>query len=137
MRYILLSFLIALTQTSWAHSREEKNGSTPPRNIEQLAKTITELEEAIKKEPVNAELHIRLGFTYTKLDKADEAQQAFENAARLDPKKAIVHYMLGLIYEKKGMRDNAIASWKACLENTGERHMRETALKHLHNLTNQ
>ena len=92
------------------------------------------LEQALILQPVNVELHIKLGFTYTRLGKADEAQRSFETAARLDPKKAIAHYMLGLIYEKKGLKAKAIASWQSCLDTAADPHMRETAIKHLNTL---
>jgi tetratricopeptide (TPR) repeat protein len=80
------------------------------------------------------ELHVKLGFTYTRLGRADAAQRAFENAVRLDPRRAIAHYMLGLIYEKKGLKDKAIAAWKACLETAAEQKLKDTAVKHLNNL---
>jgi len=83
------------------------------------------------------ELYIRLGFTYARLKEADEALQAFENVVRLDHKKTIAYYMLGLIYEKQGLKDKAIAAWKACLDNASEPRMRETARKHLHHLAIQ
>jgi len=132
MRYILLAAFIAAAAPGMAQ--------TGPRDIrvqsiEELTKTAAELEEAIKQQPANAELYIKLGFTYTRLERADDAQRAFENAARLAPGKAITHYMLGLIYEKKGLKDKAISAWTACLQTAVEPQMRETARKHLHHLS--
>ncbi len=135
MRYLLFSLLFAgaaqaVAQTAPAGAEKDIRLQTPA----ELARTATELEQALILRPENVELHIKLGFTYTRLGKADEAQRAFETAARLDPKKAIAHYMLGLIYEKKGLKARAIAAWQACLDTAADQHMRETAIKHLNTL---
>lgn len=135
MRYFLFSaFLISAAAGLTMAQTDGNHGNAQPKSAEELRRSAIELEAAVKQQPGNAELHIRLGFTYTKLEKADEARQAFETAARLDPAKAIAHYMLGLIYEKQGLKDKAIASWKRCLETADEQHMRSTAQKHLHHL---
>jgi tetratricopeptide (TPR) repeat protein len=106
-----------------------------PEMKEQLKKDAAALQDQIKASPSDPELYVKLGFTYARLDQADDAQQAFENAVRLDPKKAVAHYMLGLIYEKKGMKDSALAAWKACLENTQDPRIRDTAARHIHHLS--
>ena len=128
MKYLLLAVLLA------APAAPGRWDSAKHLSVEELTKNAAALEEAVKQAPADIELYIRLGFTYTKLEKADDAQKAFENAVRLDPKRAVAHYMLGLIYEKKGLKEKAIAAWKACLENATEPHGRETAIKHLHHL---
>lgn len=135
MRYLLFFLLFAGAaqagaQTATAGADKDIRLQTPA----ELARTATELEQALILQPANVELHIKLGFTYTRLGKADEAQRSFETVARLDPKKAIAHYMLGLIYEKKGLKAKAIASWQACLDTAADPHMRETAIKHLNTL---
>lgn len=134
MKYLLISLFFAGAVPAMAQT------AGPDKDIRlqtpaELVATAARLEQAAITQPDNVELHIKLGFTYTRLGRADDAQRSFENAVRLDPKRAIAHYMLGLIYEKKGLKDKAIAAWKACLENAVEPHIRETALKHLTNLT--
>ena len=136
MRYLLISLFIAgaapaMAQTAPAGAEKDIRLQTPA----ELTMTAAGLEQALLTQPDSVELHVKLGFTYTRLGKADEAQRSFESAARLDPKKAIAHYMLGLIYEKKGLKDRAIASWKACLETAAEQHLRDTAIKHLNHLS--
>lgn len=135
MRHFLFSLFLAgavpaAAQTAPAGADKDIRLQTPA----ELARTATELEQAVIMQPENVELHLKLGFTYTRLGKADEAQRSFETAVRLDPKKAIAHYMLGLIYEKKGLKPRAIAAWQACLDNTADPRMRETAVKHLNTL---
>lgn len=135
MKYLLLSLFLSCTAQAWAQ--------TPPAAADkdirlqtpaELATTAAALEQTLLQQPNNVDLHVKLGFTYTRLGRADDAQRAFENAVRLDPSKAIAHYMLGLVYEKKGLKDKAIAAWKACLATAAEQRLRDTAVKHLNNL---
>lgn len=104
---------------------------------EQLKKDAAATEARLKTPPADPELYMKLGFIYTRLEQADDAQRAFEGAVSLDPKKAGAHYMLGLIYEKKGLREKALAAWKACLDNTQDPRMRDTAARHIHHLSHQ
>jgi len=134
MKYLLLAFLITFAVMPVARGRAADWKSLPPKSAAELVKDAAELEAAVQREPDNIELYIRLGFTYAKLEKADDAQRAFENAVRLNPKRPIAQYMLGLIYEKKGETQKAITAWQACLENAVEERLRETARKHLHYL---
>ncbi len=106
-----------------------------PETIAQLNKDAESLQQQIKASPKDAELRVKLGFTYMRLRRHDDAQRCFEEAVQLDPKKAVAHYMLGMIYEKKGMKDKALASWKACLENTQDPAMKDTASRHIHHLS--
>ncbi|MDD2805873.1 MAG: tetratricopeptide repeat protein [Elusimicrobiales bacterium] len=136
MRKILTVLLFASALPAAAqvpqHTGPEKNITA--QTLAELTQTAADLERQLLQLPENTDLHIKLGFTYTRLGRADDALRAFESAVRLDPKRAIAHYMLGLIYEKKGLRDKAITSWKACLDNTGDPNLRNTAVKHLNNL---
>ena len=133
MKRLLLVFLFLISTAALTARTRSGEGRTP----EELRKQAAGLEADARNNPADIELHIRLGFIYTKLERVDDAQRAFENAARLDPKRAIAHYMLGLIYEKKGMTARAIASWQACLDNAGGGRLGETARKHLHHLKGQ
>lgn len=136
MRYLLILLLTTfavpvMAQTPPPAADKDIRLQTP----EELTRTAAALEEAVRLKPADVDLQVKLGFIYTRLGKADEAQRAFESAAAQDPKKAIAHYMLGLIYEKKGLKDKALAAWQACLASAAEPRLRETALKHLNNLT--
>lgn len=131
MRYLLISLFLAGAAAAAAQGVDK---DIRLQTQAELNRTAADLEQALITQPANVEYHIKLGFTYTRLGKADDAQRSFETAARLDPGKAIAHYMLGLIYEKKGLKDQAIAAWKNCLATAAEAHLRDTALKHLNNL---
>lgn len=108
-----------------------------PLSREQLLKNAAALEEGVRKSPEDAELRVKLGFTYIHLERVEDAQREFEAAVRLNPKKAIAQYMLGLIYEKKGLRAQAVAAMKACLDNAADPLLREKASVHLHRLSSE
>lgn len=136
MKSILFAAFFFIPALLAAEPPHQERKETPEMRA-QLAKDAAALEAQIqaKANQPDLELYMKLGFTYSRLEQADDAQRAFEGAVRLDPKKAGAHYMLGLIYEKKGLKDRAIAAWKACLENTTDPRMRDTAMRHLHHLT--
>jgi len=50
--------------------------------------------EAIKREPVNAIYHQRLGDVYYRLGDDKEAEREFDNAVLLDPQNASIHFYL-------------------------------------------
>lgn len=133
------SFLLAALLFAPALLAAEPPSFPEPRDTpeikNQLRTEAAALEAKVKASPGNIELYMRLGFTYSRLEQADDAQRAFEGAVNLDPGKADAHYMLGLIYEKKGMRDKALAAWKACLESTSDPRMRNTAGRYIHHLS--
>lgn len=135
MRKIYLVLLFGCAAAAFAQvppTGPDKNITA--QTLAELNQTAADAERQLLLQPENIDLHLKLGFTYTRLGRADDAQRAFENAVRLDPKRAIAHYMLGLIYEKKGLRAQAAAAWKACLDNAADPAMKNTALKHLNNL---
>lgn len=134
MKNLLMALLLASPALLAAEPPPPPPNDSPEMTA-QLIKEAASLEQQIKTSPKDTELYVKLGFTYARLRKADDAQRAFETAVSLDPRKAIAHYMLGLIYEKKGMREKAVAAWKACLENTQDPRLRETAIRHLHHLS--
>ncbi|MDQ7774169.1 MAG: tetratricopeptide repeat protein [Elusimicrobiales bacterium] len=131
MKTVLLSFLLFLPAFAAA---EQRRPPETPESIARLKKEAAELERQAASDPKNADIFVRLGFTYARLKQADDAQRAFETVVSLDPKSAKAHYMLGLIYEKKGMKDRALSAWRACLENASDPAMRATATRHIHNL---
>ncbi len=131
--YLVLLFGCAAAAFAQTQPADHEKNLTAQTTAE-LNQTAADTERQLLLQPQNIELHLKLGFAYTRLGRADDAQRAFENAVRLDPKRAIAHYMLGLIYEKKGLRAQAAAAWKACLENAHDPRLRDTALKHLNNL---
>lgn len=131
----LAAFLFLLAAVPAAAEPPQPPSKVTPEVRAALLTEAADLERQLQAPPGDAGLYTRLGFVYSRLDQADDAQRAFENAVRLDPKKAPAWYMLGLIYEKKGLKDRALAAWRACLENTADPRARDTAQKHIHQLS--
>lgn len=134
MRKLLAAALLLVPALLAAEPPVPPRKATPEMRA-QLTLEVADLKKQLLTSPSDPELYVKLGFKYARLDMPDEAQAAFENAVRLDPRRAIAHYMLGLIYEKKGMRDKALAAWKACLESAQDPHMKETAERHIFHLS--
>ncbi|MCM2266335.1 MAG: tetratricopeptide repeat protein [Elusimicrobiales bacterium] len=134
MKNTLIAVLLLAPALLAAEPPQPPPGETPEARAA-LQQEAAQLEKLVLASPSDPELYTRLGFTYARLRQADDAQRAFENAVRLDPKKAPAWYMLGLIYEKKGLKDKALAAWKACLENAQDARMRDTAARHIHHLS--
>ncbi|MCD6451628.1 MAG: tetratricopeptide repeat protein [Acidobacteria bacterium] len=57
---------------------------------------LTLLEEAVKADPVNFELYLRLGNAYATRGREKEAVASFEKALLLNPRSSRVHYILGM-----------------------------------------
>src|SRR5215831_4495034 len=57
-----------------------------------------EYRKIIEIDPRNAEVHARLGMTYSRLGKLVESTQAFERALRLDPNLPRVNVLLAFNY---------------------------------------
>jgi cytochrome c-type biogenesis protein CcmH/NrfG len=122
-----LLFTALLAPAAWS--------ALPPEEAARLRAEAAALEARAATAPADAELRVRLGLAYSRLEQVDDARRAFEQATALDPRNAGAHYMLGLIYEKKGLKTQALAAWKACLEHAADPRMKETARKHIHHLS--
>lgn len=131
----LAALLFLLAAAPVAAEPPQPPSKVTPEVRAALLVEVRSIERTLLTSPGDAELYARLGFVHSRLDQADDARLAFENAVRLDPKKAPAWYMLGLIYEKLGLKDKALAAWRACLENTQDPRARDTAQKHIHQLS--
>lgn len=133
MRTLFYAVLLFLPPLLAAQGQPQK---LSPELRAQLLREASALEgQAAAADPKDAELYMRLGYTYSRLEQADDAQRAFESAVRINPKKDAAYYMLGLIYEKKGLKAQALAAWNSCLQVTADPRMKDTAQKHIHHLS--
>ena len=105
-----------------------------PATSGQKERAASALEQDIKTDPNNAELWLHLGFAYRKMDKIDQAQNAFEKAALLNPQAKDAYFMLGLIYESKHRKLEAEKAWKRYLAAETDPERRAIAEKHIHHL---
>ena len=71
---------------------------TTPGRDEQPANTasVPELESAVKRDPNNAELQLRLGIAYSQQDDFSRARAAFQRAVTIAPGSAEAHNWLGV-----------------------------------------
>lgn len=78
------------------------------------------LDDLRKKQPDSAIRHYRYGVALmqwsTRSDRAAAAEQAFREAIRLDPKLGDPYYRLGLLQQAQGRTDEAIRSFRECLD---------------------
>lgn len=116
---------------AWTRADRLQDLRVEGKNTEEVLRVKAVIEGAIREEPANSELWVHLGLVNRKLDRLEEARQAFERAAELNPRNANAHFMLGLLYEKTGQKDRAVAAWEGCLQNATEDGMRGIAEKHL------
>lgn len=58
------------------------------------------LEEALRENPKDPEIHLYLGYAYAKLDQLDKSIEVLEKAVDVAPTSPKVHYNLGVAYHK-------------------------------------
>ncbi|MBI4056523.1 MAG: tetratricopeptide repeat protein [Elusimicrobia bacterium] len=102
------------------------------------------LHAAIKIQPNDAELWMKLGFLQKDLGEWDEALANFQKVIEIDPQKVKAYYLVALIKERKikavpaGDRERvkaqAIQAWEKCLQVSEDAKVREVAQKHLNRL---
>lgn len=101
----------------------------------QQERAATALEQDVKTDPNNPELWLHLGFAYRKMEKIDQARQAFEKVTALNPHQTDAYYMLGLIYESQHNTAAAQKAWKEYLASETNADKRAVAEKHIHHLS--
>ncbi len=70
--------------------------------LNQPAKAIPYLQQAVALSPDTVKAHQQLGKAYLSLQQLDKAQPELEKAVALAPDNAPAHYVLGQLYEKRG-----------------------------------
>ena len=101
----------------------------------QKERTVSALEEDVKRDPTNSELWVHLGFAYRKAGQINDAQKAFEKVTLLNPQSREAYSMLGLIYESKHMTPEAKKAWEQYLATETDAEKRAIAQKHIHHLS--
>lgn len=76
---------------------------------------ITELTEAVKKNPEYVLAHTSLGVAFHRLGEDDRALECYENALRIDPIHAEAHYFrANILYDRRNVRE-AIAGYTVAI----------------------
>jgi tetratricopeptide (TPR) repeat protein len=71
-------------------------------------KALPYFEEAVKKDPRNAEFYLIIGFCMGELGRHSEAIECYKQAIRIKPDYASAHYQIGAAYYKLGRYPEAI-----------------------------
>lgn len=82
--------------------------STPNSDLPPNDKAVTELEEAVKKDPKNSQAYFHLGKNYQALKNEDKAVAAYKKAIEIKPDFAEANYELGTIYVRKKDYETAL-----------------------------
>ena len=100
MRAMLLGILVALLSSAWA---QKDKPALPP---------ILEIQTAIKRDPMNPELHVQLGLAYWDRNDYRHAFEAFQQAVKIGPNSAQAHNWLGVALMGKADLPNAISEFR-------------------------
>jgi tetratricopeptide (TPR) repeat protein len=140
-RYDLLYPLLDITTDLDPHLIEAyQTGSIflsqrAPEGASQPDEAVALLEKGIDANPDYWRMYFTLGFVHY-LDRKDykAAQQAFERGSEVHGALPYMKVMAAKMAEKGDDRGTAIALWRAVYDNTQDKMVRETALKHIASL---
>jgi tetratricopeptide (TPR) repeat protein len=80
-----------------------------------LSDTLETYREAVDASPRDPATHFKLGETYIRMGRYEEALVALRNAVRFDPDYAEAYYQLGVAYESIGRDDQAVEVYKQAI----------------------
>lgn len=73
-------------------------------------------EDTVKKSPLNALAHARLGLAYERKGRSPEAIREMQRAVNLDAGDAKYHFSLGILYDNQGRFDEAVKEFQTAIE---------------------
>jgi Flp pilus assembly protein TadD len=82
----------------------------------ELERVLRELEQTLRSEPRNGELHSKHGHVLDLLGQKEEARAEYEMATRLAPKSGRVHYDYAMFLFHEGKIDQAITEFQTALK---------------------
>jgi cytochrome c-type biogenesis protein CcmH/NrfG len=80
---------------------------SPSRAVAEPSVSVAELEESIRKEPVNAELYRQLGRKLHQGGKIREAERTLLRALEIEPRNVENHLSLADFYQAQGLKFKA------------------------------
>jgi len=99
-------------QKGGASSSVSEEGQTSPQAKANLAQEITQLEEALKRDPENLQALISLGNAYFDTNQERKAIGTYQKALKIDPKNADVRTDMGIMYRNIKDYDSAVREFR-------------------------
>jgi cytochrome c-type biogenesis protein CcmH/NrfG len=99
-------------QKKGASSTASEEGAVSPQAKVNLAQDITQLEEALKRDPENLQALISLGNAYFDTNQERKAIETYQKALKIDPKNADVRTDMGIMYRNIKDYDNAVREFR-------------------------
>jgi len=93
------------------------------------------LEEAVTIDSTDSGTYIRLGQTYSQLERFQSAEKAFLKAIALEPEEPLIYYYLGLSREIGNNRQGALEAYRKFLDMAPEHELAQSAKKNIEKLS--
>src|SRR6267154_698648 len=115
-RILLTTAVILGAATSLCAQASQSDEPAKPRANKQTDTATKNAEDQPKWDPLRAEKDLEVGQYYMRIGKIDAAMDRFQDAIDAKPGYAVPFLYLGEAQEKKGMKRDAIKSYKRYLE---------------------
>ena len=99
-------------QKRGASPTASEEGTVSPQAKVNLARDITQLEEALKRDPENLQALISLGNAYFDTNQERKAIETYQKALKIDPKNADVRTDVGIMYRNIKDYDSAVREFR-------------------------
>jgi len=113
MKKIHIVLILCFTLFANCEKKEEQPVQTPmPSGIIQTNQEMQLLQDAVKQDPKNVAVWIKLGNLFMDSARYPEAIDAYEKALELDPKNVDVRVDMGTCYRRVGRADRAAEEFR-------------------------
>lgn len=116
MKKIHVVLILCFTLFANCEKKEEQPVQTPmPSGIIQMNQDMQLLQDAVKQDPKNIVVWIKLGNLFMDSARYPEAIDAYEKALELDPKNVDVRVDMGTCYRRVGRADRAAEEFREAI----------------------
>ena len=116
MKKIYIILVLCFTLSANCEKKEEQPFQTPmPSGIIQTNQEMQLLQDAVKQDPKNVVVWIKLGNLFMDSARYPEAIDAYEKALELDPKNVNVRVDMGTCYRRTGRADMAAEQFRKAI----------------------
>jgi len=114
-KFLALAFIL-LTIAACQQKQEQSPHSQEPTGAGQLLEEIPILEDAVKRDPGNADAWISLGNARMDSSRFSGAIDAYQKALDIDPKNVNVRVDMGICYRNVGKSDMAVKEFREAIK---------------------